>query len=65
MTPSVSNPAHPLSTWQEAHQDHDIAGAVHQIVTMLLPDGYPALPSVAELVRLSPGRSSVACATRA
>ena len=53
MTPSVSNPAPPRLTPQEARQDHDIVGAAHQIVTTLLPDGYPALQSVAELVRLS------------
>jgi AraC-like DNA-binding protein len=54
MTSSVSNPAHPRSTWQEARQDHNITGAVQQIVTTLLPDGYPGLHCVAELVRLSP-----------
>jgi AraC-like DNA-binding protein len=54
MTPSVSDPAHPRSTFREARPDHDIAGAVHQIVTTLLPDGYPDLHSVAELMRLSP-----------
>jgi transcriptional regulator GlxA family with amidase domain len=54
MTSSASNPADPRSTSQEARQDHGVGGAVQQIVTTLLPDGYPDIHSVAELVRLSP-----------
>lgn len=54
MTSPASNPANPLSTSQEARQDHGVGSAVQQIVTTLLPDGYPDIHSVAELVRLSP-----------
>ena len=54
MTSPASNPANPRSTSQEARQDHGVGGAVQLIVTTLLPDGYPDIHSVAELVRLSP-----------
>jgi AraC-like DNA-binding protein len=44
----------PECRWcQRARPDHGVGAAVQQIVTRLLPDGYPDIHSVAQMVRLS------------
>jgi AraC-like DNA-binding protein len=54
MSSSPSHPANLRSTSaQGERQDHRVGAAVQQIVTTLLPDGYPDINSVAEIVRLS------------
>jgi AraC-like DNA-binding protein len=40
-------------TWERTKPADDIGGAVQQIVTTLLPDGYPDVYTVAEMVGLS------------
>jgi AraC-like DNA-binding protein len=40
--------------WTDSTPAIDFGGAVQQIVTTLLPDGYPGLQLVAEAVRMSP-----------
>jgi AraC-like DNA-binding protein len=53
-TPGQLLPQCPRSTSaQGASETHGIGGLVQQIVTRLLPDGYPDVQSVAEMVRVS------------
>lgn len=45
---------HGTTGWQEQAPAADVGGAVGQVVGALLPDGYPDIRLVAELVRMSP-----------
>lgn len=42
------------SDWKDSTPADDVGGAVQQIVTTLLPDGYPDIQLVAEVVHMSP-----------
>ena len=42
------------ASWEAAKPATDIGGAVRQVITSMLPGGYPDIHHVAELVRISP-----------
>jgi len=50
----AASPPQDASRWEAARPAMDVNGAVQQVVTTLLPEGYPDVHLVAEAMRMSP-----------